>query len=162
MTFFLPIAESEKFVDGLGFGIAPPREAGGAHHAIVVLLEDLARAAAVDFARRGDEQAATIPAGFFKDGFGAADVVDDGAHRVIDHELHAHGCGEMVDHIHVADQIADDFLVQGGVDDARQRRNVLNVFEASRAEVIQHKHLVALANQRLTQVRPDESCAACH
>ncbi len=133
---------------------------GGADYAIVVFVKHGARAFPVYLAGGGYQQASSVTAGFLEYGLRALDVVDDSAYRMIDHQLYAHRGREMIDHVHLAHQVANNFLIQRRIYYTGYFRQVFDVLEAARTEIVQHEHLVAPRRQGFAKVRADKSGAA--
>ena len=84
-------------------------------------------------------------------------------HRVFDDQLDAHHrrqvdnevrlAGQPVEHLAVGDRLAHEL-------EARQRAQVLDIFQPPGSQVINRRHLVAFMHQRFTQMTANEACPA--
>ena len=159
------VGEAEELVDRLGARVAPAALRGGTEDAVVFLGERDPVVLAVDLGARGEHDPGAVPRGGAEHDLGAHDVGGDGLHRALEDEPHADGGGQVIHEVGSATELLDQGLVRHRALDEAQPgvpEDGLEVLGPAGGEVVEHDHLVPLAEERLDEVRADEAGAARH
>ena len=159
-TFFLPVGEREKLVDGLRAGIAPAPLLRATHHQIVFLGKgDLGRLA-VNFRGAGDQHFLFLLAGKFQHRFGALDVVLDRSHRTLDDQPHADGSRQVKYRVGVIDQLRQQMTIENRFDDIVKTApdfQPLDILNRAGAEVVDHGHRMSCAQEFFGEMAADKT-----
>ena len=160
-----PIRDGQELINGLGARVAPPPPTGRTQYQIAVLPERHVAALAVHLGRRRDEHLFPLLAGSGEHDLGGLDIRLNGSHRAFDDELHPHRGSEVEHLIRGVHQLPGQGSVLHASDDVAEARLALEMLDvANRAgrKVIDHRHLIAAAEQRFGEVRSDETSSACY
>src|SRR3981189_2330268 len=101
--FFLPVGQSQKFIESFRSGVTPAALGGRAEDQVGVFMEGNVEIFAVDLGGGGSEHELAFFAGGFEDELRAVDVGFDGADGTFDDELDADSGGEMDDDVGIVD-----------------------------------------------------------
>src|SRR5713226_1507155 len=153
--FFLPVGEGEKFIEGLGGGVAPAAFGCGAEDEVGIFVERDVGVLAVDLGGGGGENELLFFAGGFEDELGAVYVGLDGLDGAFDDELDADGGGEVDDDIGVIDELGEQLAIFDVVEmilHAVGRLEMANVFDAAGREIVEQDDAVAAVEQALREM----------
>ena len=119
-------------------------------------------ALAVHLGRRRDDDQLLLLVRVLQDDFRAVDVGLDGVHRLLDDQLDPHRRGEMEDDVAAIDELGEQRLVVDRIDEVLEPLTSLqmgDVLDRAGRQVVEHQDLMAACEQRVGEVRPDESGA---
>src|SRR5258707_3031846 len=162
---FATVGINEALVDGFGLGVAPPRFERRAHDAVVILAEPGLGALAVDLAGRGGEEDRAVARRGVDDVLRAVNVGAQALEGAVADDERAHRCRQVIDLLASSGELADQVLVE---DRALNQAEIAVIGDRAQiaqppgAQVIQPGHLIAVGQQPLDEVRPDEPGRAGH
>ena len=136
---------------------------GGAQHQVGILAERHVDALAVHLGSRGDDHELLLLVRVLEHHFGAVHVGLNRVNGRFDDELDADGRGEVEHDVCAVDELGQHRLVGHAVDHVAEPRTILEVFDVlhrAGGQVVEHRHLVSGAQQRVGQMRSDESGTA--
>src|SRR5208337_3605613 len=163
LFFLFPVGESEKFVEGLGGGIAPTPLGGRAKNEVGVLMERHLGVLAVDLGGRGNQKELLFLAGSFEDELRAVDIGFDGTDGAFHNEFHADSSSQVNDDVGIIDKFGEELAVLDAVEVVLQVVGTLEVpdiLHAAGGKIVQQHDAFALLEQPFRQVRPDKTSAA--
>ena len=138
------------------FAVAPSTRLGA-------FAERHVGALAVDLGRRRDEDQLLLLVRVLQHDLGAMHVGFDRVHRLLDDQLHADGRGQMKDDVAAVDHLGEQRFVGHRVDRVREARclfEMADVVDGTGGQVVEHRHLVAVAQQSFGEVGSDEPGAS--
>ena len=144
--FFLPVGKRQKFIEGLGGGVAPAAFGGGAEDKVGVFVERDVGILAVDFGGGSGENEFLFLASSFEDELRAVDVGLDGLDGAFDDELDADGGGEMDDHIGIVNELGEQLAILDIVQmilHAVGGLEMADIFDAAGGEIVEQNDAVA-------------------
>ncbi len=134
-----------------------------AEHVLGTFAKRNVGALAVDLGRGRDEDQLLLLVRVFQHDLGAVHVGFNRVHRLLDDQLHADGCGEMKDDVAAVDHLGEQRFVGHRVDGVREARclfEMADVVDGTGGQVVEHRHLVSVAQQSFGEVGSDEPGAS--
>ena len=157
---FPEVRESQELVDRLRARITPAALRGRPENDVIVLAERQDVRLAVHLARRRHDHRFPLLGRHLENELRPLDVGFDRLHRTLDDEPDPDGGGEMEDDVGVVDELRHDGAVLDRVDRVRESRlgfEVLDVFHPPRGEIVDDRDVVAALEQRVREMRSDET-----
>ena len=160
---FAGVGKCEEFIEELAGRIAPAGLVGRSEHEIRILSKRQRMTLPINLGRGRDERALAESGRRLQYGLSTVDVGVDRVDGGLDHELHPNGRGQVEHDITLFDERQQNRLVGDRVDDAPEAgrfREMRDVLEPARRQVVDHRDLMILQGEGLGQVRPDEPRSA--
>ena len=160
---FPRIGQGQELVHQLRARVAPPADVRRPDQQIVLLRQTGLRVFPIHLGRRGQQHGDRACAGGIQDREGLMQIRFQRVHGRVQHQLHPHGRGQVVDRFSRLRQVrqftaARDFRLDDSQTCVRQHRP--QVLPATGREIIDHHHALAFGQQPLDQVRTDKPGAA--
>src|SRR5579859_565555 len=163
LFLLLPVRKSQKFIEGLGSGVAPTPLRGGAENKVRILMKRHVGVFPVDFGSGGDQNEFLLFGGRFQNHLRPVDVRFNRPDGALHNQLHADRGGQVNDNIGVIHQLRQHLPVFDPVKmifQAVGALQVADIFHAAGGEIIEQHHLLALFQQSLGEMGTDKSSAA--
>src|ERR1700677_2727018 len=146
---FLPEGKRQEFIEGLGGGVTPAAFAGRTEDQIGVLVGGNFVALAIDFGSGGGEDQLFLFGSRVQHVLGAMDIGFDGAYWALHNQAHAHGGGQVENHVTLVDQFRQQMFVHDRIKNIVEAFVVLQVadiFDAARGKIVQDENFFAASD----------------
>ncbi len=157
---FLPIGQSQEFIERFRSGVTPAAFGSGAEDEISVFVEGNVGIFTVDLGSGSGEDELALFAGGFEDHLRAVHVCLDGANGALDDELDAHSGGEVDDNVGVVHELGEQLTILHVVEvigHALGGFEVADIFHAAGGEIVEQDDGVAALEQAFGQMGSDET-----